>query len=1269
MNNVDPLPPVLQSKFGQLQRRIRAARLVRGLAGGTMLVLGLFLAAFLIEALIGWPVAGLRGANVVIVSAAASALMATLVIWRRPLPRRHLAALVERRFPELGERLASTVELRKADDGLHGSPALIHWLGEETVQRAAPLDFRQAYSIRTSRKLAGIALALVLLCVTPLIGSDSYARFGRRLLLAWSPSVYGYTLDVVPGDQYVARGRSAAVTVQLTALEEGVRLPATCVLIDQEGTAPSRRLRMEPVDAATFSLTWPVVQDSLTYRVEAGDLASATYRLEAVDPVALLPGNPTAEVAPPPYVPSDVIPPSAHAGQAPFTALQYSRVRFSFAFDRPAHKATIRWRADANEQTIAMPLSADRRAATWEVLAKQVGPHAATLTLEAEHGIVSSYALPAWSVWADEAPWFSVAPVLGFAGSADRPKVVAPDETIPIKAAADDQVGVDRIELEYRINDGALQIKLLAEGQGQVRVATDATWRLHGLVKIGDVIRCRLRVADKRRLKQGEVSAAGQSAPDRDLGPNVAYLPSKDKDADRWWSFKVEAGADSLVKQHVLAQRDEFNAWIERIKKQLEQERQQVRKVKLASHQMPVLTQEQATQLAAAHKLNQMTQQELRALGRKASPIDGLQNLARLSFDIAGRELGDADQALVAGQAKSLAAAKRETALGKADKALQSALERLGVLRKMNELLAQELLDVQDLQKLAHQEEELAKQAEAAAAEPKMNAKDLERLRAEQAKIAARLQELAEKNPRLRQAALKARQAQTQQLAKQAHSLAMNQRKLSQEAEAKWQAELKAKFADLAKQQRDLAGTVEKLGRDVKAGPAGEFPNAPHRPALDAADRLRDGQIEAALGQQQAAQHALQAAADQLDKALILGRDPRAAIQKLARMQDDLVKQLEKFGEEYPRLPAATARARMAEITTGQKALHDAIGKLDVPKSQEKARQDVHDITGEAAKLLARSDALAGFYKMEQARDALQAWAGQFPKTPPKTESPKTGSPAGNVTPEELTVKTQAQESRRLAKKQHDLREATRKLLAEPAKAQGGSAESTRHQEEVDKLSKQLMELSQQAGPEAKNASQEAAHAAQLAQKAMAKGQADKEQGRMAEAQDSEAESALQLQMAGKKLDEAAAAMAKAQGKDDPNDAALQEAFRDSQMKLEQAQQQLGQTPNNAPKAMRQAAQALGQTVQQAHKQMAAQPRPMGGGEPAPSFQGAASEPAQILAEQLKAHAGKAWGELPGELRTRIVQDLRARYGDEYGPIIQRYFQQIADVPPGKKNE
>jgi hypothetical protein len=44
------------------------------------------------------------------------------------------------------------------------------------------------------------------------------------------------------------------------------------------------------------------------------------------------------------------------------------------------------------------------------------------------------------------------------------------------------------------------------------------------------------------------------------------------------------------------------------------------------------------------------------------------------------------------------------------------------------------------------------------------------------------------------------------------------------------------------------------------------------------------------------------------------------------------------------------------------------------------------------------------------------------------------------------------------------------------------------------------------------------------------------------------------------------------------------------------------------------------------------------------------------------AYAGKSWGELPGELRTKIVQDMKARYGEDYARMIKSYFEQIADT-------
>jgi len=50
------------------------------------------------------------------------------------------------------------------------------------------------------------------------------------------------------------------------------------------------------------------------------------------------------------------------------------------------------------------------------------------------------------------------------------------------------------------------------------------------------------------------------------------------------------------------------------------------------------------------------------------------------------------------------------------------------------------------------------------------------------------------------------------------------------------------------------------------------------------------------------------------------------------------------------------------------------------------------------------------------------------------------------------------------------------------------------------------------------------------------------------------------------------------------------------------------------------------------------------------------------MADDLKKYAGKNWGELPGSLRTKIVQDLKTRYGDDYAQMIKAYFEQIADT-------
>jgi len=55
------------------------------------------------------------------------------------------------------------------------------------------------------------------------------------------------------------------------------------------------------------------------------------------------------------------------------------------------------------------------------------------------------------------------------------------------------------------------------------------------------------------------------------------------------------------------------------------------------------------------------------------------------------------------------------------------------------------------------------------------------------------------------------------------------------------------------------------------------------------------------------------------------------------------------------------------------------------------------------------------------------------------------------------------------------------------------------------------------------------------------------------------------------------------------------------------------------------------------------------------------------LAKQLEPFRGRPWGELPGELKTQLLQDARTQFGADYAPIIQQYFEQIAGTAPAKK--
>ncbi|HEY8506136.1 MAG TPA: hypothetical protein VIL46_16235, partial [Gemmataceae bacterium] len=113
-----------------------------------------------------------------------------------------------------------------------------------------------------------------------------------------------------------------------------------------------------------------------------------------------------------------------------------------------------------------------------------------------------------------------------------------------------------------------------------------------------------------------------------------------------------------------------------------------------------------------------------------------------------------------------------------------------------------------------------------------------------------------------------------------------------------------------------------------------------------------------------------------------------------------------------------------------------------------------------------------------------------------------------------------------------------------------------------------------------------------------------------------------------------------------------------------QAQNRLGQGQARAAgEAMEQASDALSQASQQLGQSRPAQAaNRQPAGQPGGNVGTARGAPdLSLFPEEARKYAGKPWGELPGELRTRIVQDLRARYGEDYARVIKYYFEQLAE--------
>lgn len=969
MTTTVTLPPAMRQRIAAVARRARLLRAVRGLS---LCVLVLALtggAAALADYFLDLPAATRQ---IVFSSWAGLGLVTLLGAVVVPLCRRlrpaALAALIEEKYPNLGERLTSAVELADAGQ-VHGSPVLAALLIEDTQERTRPLDFRQAVPARrTGRMVVAASLAVAALVAPAVVWPDESRALADRFLRPWNvaASEAPYAIEAT-GDAFAARGRPLTLTAHLVQHNPLVPLPNTANLLVTDSSGKETRQPMEKDQDGAFKLDFKVLGD-FRYRVEAGMATSDTHTVTAITPVELAADSPTLVVTPPAYARAAIDVETFH-GLVDLSALQHSEVRFDLRFTRPAVKARLEWitqeiksgpegtKTTPKVASHELPLVKGDQAATFTLPAAQTGQY--RLVLEAEHGITTERDGATITARPDLPP-----AVLKFSGKEDL-RAVLPYDRLPFELKVSDDVGVATVNLEYKVNGGEVANQSLALDSANSREAVARMlFAVAGKAKENDEISYRFRVTD--------------NLPKEYRGPHTIFYP-----ADRWLRLRVAKAGSAVKDDEIVAQRDEINRRLEAIKAAVLKEQRGVYKVQQESRPQDALTPDQVEDVRGMARDNQDTQKALRELSQVAALTPALAPLADRAEEVADQEMQQARESLDKSAAPKQKSEKRDREFNHADRQLNEALSRLDEMKKANEQIAQDRLAVAKLERLGDREKSLAdKTAELAAKHPERDPgvkEAQEKVRREQAEVAAELNKLMEENPLIKKALDEARGEDLRQAAQKARELARQERELAdagREAEKRRNAE---HLAELAKKQQELADKATRLA-DESRMPTRVAMTTPIKPETPqkAAEALKEGEAETAMQHQARTAADLDRLARDLDRAAALSEDPRMAARQLARLEEGLRQRVQK---EVDRKDTDTPLAeRLKPLAAEQEAIERAAERLSVPPTAQAQREqkEAAEKTAQAARAMEQEPRQAPA-RLAEARKALDNLATDIP--------------------------------------------------------------------------------------------------------------------------------------------------------------------------------------------------------------------------------------------------------------------------------------------------
>lgn len=894
------LPRLIEEKFDELARHVRRLWLFRGLTRVALIALLSALALILLDRSLSFGPIGRWIATLSWVALIAGAIVRYIVKpQRQVLDPTTLAAAIETQFPSLSERLITVVE-RTPDS--HGSKPLMELLVRDTLQRTKRLNFDRAAPIGPVVRGAVLTAMLLGISLLTLFFVGGGLDRVKRLLLPWyTPQIAApFVVKVSSGSVTIRRGESVTLTGYLERQKPDAMLPTAATLIAREkATGTAKHFPMTGDDQATFHVTRPAVAADFDYRIEAGGLTSDWRTVTVADPVELADGT-TVTLTPPAYA----MPPQqpTHAPGFPtIESLQHSDVQFEFHFNRPASAATLEWLSATptnglQSERLPLALSEDRKSARLRVSLFASGNY--RLTLQGEHDLTTTLTAPARAI-VDQPPKFE-----HVGGLNPRAKEVQPAETIILDATVTDDVAVDRVVLEYVVNDAPpVEVPLAIRIPKSPRAECKYVFSLSERVKEGDTLRYRLRASD------------GRSIPALGLKPQVAYFPERE-----WVTLRIKSGAESLEKQEILSQQDAVRKKLDEALSATNTARRQVERVRREAGDQPMLHGEDLARLQEARAGADKAAHALDAAAEEAALTPELRSLAEAMRALAAESLRTAE-AQVRRAENDPDPKTRAESMAEAEKRLAAARDRIEALQKQNDILAQNRVDKRRLEMLADEVRKLAAESEKTT-DPKQRddlLRKLEHARAE-------LRDVINGNSTLRHGAETAANDQARALADEASKLRDAQRKLDEAITESEATNRRAALAPIAAKQKMLRETANDL-RERTAGAARLAGEAPldQKPFDAAQAHLRDGDAVAAMTEQEKAARDLERLADGLEKAAALRKDPREAAKQLAALQENLRQRIAAAAKQ------PLSDAQKTRVLSEQAAIRQAIDRLAAP--------------------------------------------------------------------------------------------------------------------------------------------------------------------------------------------------------------------------------------------------------------------------------------------------------------------------------------------------